>query len=328
MQKMASTLLFLQLGLCVTAGCSSTPEPVVSDIAASYADGTDAAHDQLAPGVEDAIHDRLDTGSLDAVIELHQAAEVTLDKSGEHDLLEVSGPEVAGPDLLATDIGMPDVMAHDSFETTGDSLPYADSSAVDVSEDGDAAPDVAAEDISSQCGDCDDGIPCTVDQCHPQAGCKHIPDHSLCDDDDVCTWDACDENEGCIHDPSKLPCDDEDPCTVNDSCWLYECIGTPMDCGQGHQCKDGQCVCQPDCEDTECGWDGCGGSCGECDPGWGCVWDACVEGEAPCPPPAPYGTDVGDYIHPVSLKSCTGALYSMHDLCTSKASWVFLFSGT
>jgi hypothetical protein len=326
-QKMAFTLLILQLALPQSAGCTSAPAPVVSDIAASHTGGTDAIHDQIDPG------------GLDGGLELRPAAEGTSDSPREQDM-----PEVSGSDQHATDMWMPadiqpedvtepadqsaEAESLDHWEIEPDWTSAADSLDLEFSVDNAAAPDVVAEDISSQCGDCDDGIPCTVDQCQPLSGCKHIPDHSLCDDQDVCTWDACDENEGCIYDPSKLPCDDLDPCTLNDSCWSYECAGAPMECGPGHQCEDGQCVCQPDCEDTECGWDGCGSSCGECDPGWGCVWDSCVEGEAPCPPPAPYGTDVGDYIHPASLKSCTGALYSMHDLCTSKASWIFLFSGT
>jgi len=41
-------------------------------------------------------------------------------------------------------------------------------------------------------------------------------------------------------------------------------------------CKDGECVCVPACEDKECGPDGCGGSCGECEgPKMQCVEGEC-----------------------------------------------------
>ena len=195
-------------------------------------------------------------------------------------------------------------------------------------------PDVAPDGVSTQsdsvvqCEPCDDGVQCTTDLCDPVWGCIHVADHQLCDDGNACTWDACDENDGCLFDPNKLPCDDGDPCTVEDVCFETECGGVPMDCGQGQECLAGECVCKPDCQDSECGWDGCGGSCGDCPPGWGCVMHNCAEGQAPCPPPAPYGNQVGDYVQPVSFKDCTGLPHSMHDLCPKKASWIFIFSGT
>ncbi|MBI2896301.1 MAG: hypothetical protein HYY06_22275 [Deltaproteobacteria bacterium] len=39
--------------------------------------------------------------------------------------------------------------------------------------------------------------------------------------------------------------------------------------------------CEPDCEDLECGDDGCGGSCGDCGEGSGCIEGAC-ESTGPC----------------------------------------------
>ena len=42
---------------------------------------------------------------------------------------------------------------------------------------------------------------------------------------------------------------------------------------QDLSCVNGECVeCEPDCEDAECGDDGCGGTCGECDEGFSCAW--------------------------------------------------------
>ncbi len=59
--------------------------------------------------------------------------------------------------------------------------------------------------------DCDDGDPCTVDECDDEE-CEHSP---LCIDGDPCTADSC-INGQCIFTPL---CDDGDPCTV-DQCIL------------------------------------------------------------------------------------------------------------
>lgn len=55
------------------------------------------------------------------------------------------------------------------------------------------------------------------------------------------------------------------------------CHTCPQDCGcsDGLVCADGQC-CQPDCEGKECGYDGCGGLCGECGPEEACTSGECV----------------------------------------------------
>ncbi len=48
--------------------------------------------------------------------------------------------------------------------------------------------------------------------------------------------------------------------------------------GKGEECVDGQCFydCEPDCEGKACGSDGCEGSCGECGKGEECVEGACT----------------------------------------------------
>jgi hypothetical protein len=43
---------------------------------------------------------------------------------------------------------------------------------------------------------CDDGIPCTLDTCDPDAGCVHVPQHDLCG---ACA--ACDASAGCVAGP-------------------------------------------------------------------------------------------------------------------------------
>src|SRR4051794_35925362 len=48
--------------------------------------------------------------------------------------------------------------------------------------------------------------------------------------------------------------------TLSDGC------GNELDCGYcvyaSDQCENNTCVCQPNCYMSECGDDGCGGSCG------------------------------------------------------------------
>ena len=89
--------------------------------------------------------------------------------------------------------------------------------------------------IVCQCGACDDGNPCTTDDCVWKEDLNGR----------VCFYVTDDTNE----------CDDGDPATTA-------------------ACVDGECVsCTPDCTDKECGDDGCGGSCGECSDGTECMPD-------------------------------------------------------
>ena len=91
-------------------------------------------------------------------------------------------------------------------------------------------------DDTNECG--------TVDKCHTGAYCSDgecVPGTELldCDDGNGCTDDSCDPDEGCVNTPNSEQCD-------------------------GGLCVDGDCICQPDCEDKECGEDGCSGDCGGC----------------------------------------------------------------
>jgi hypothetical protein len=52
--------------------------------------------------------------------------------------------------------------------------------------------------------------------------------------------------------------------------------GSCGQCDDGMPCVDGICMCQPDCEGLVCGDDGCSGSCGDCGAGLHCVDGACV----------------------------------------------------
>ena len=41
-------------------------------------------------------------------------------------------------------------------------------------------------------------------------------------------------------------------------------------CGEGLECQEGKCVCIPQCENKDCGDDGCGATCGDCKQGFSC----------------------------------------------------------
>ncbi len=156
---------------------------------------------------------------------------------------------------------------------------------------GDAAPDLASQDLlgSDGAGDvptdapgdatscaglsCDDGDPCTQDECGSAGLCVHLPatgtctdgnacttaDHCVagkcvgdptnCDDKDTCTTDSCDQKTGCAHLPlDGTPCDDGDGCTLNDLCHAGVCgTGLPPTCDDKNSCTDDTCDLKTGC---------------------------------------------------------------------------------
>ncbi|MBM4342665.1 MAG: formylglycine-generating enzyme family protein [Deltaproteobacteria bacterium] len=160
---------------------------------------------------------------------------------------------------------------------------------------------------------CNDGNPCTKDECEPLSGCKHSPldgatcsDGDICttgdtckagacaagaalacNDDNVCTKDACDPTKGCTFTPTAGPCDDGNACTEGDACKAGSCgSGAIKVCNDGDPCTTdacaaGACTAKPatgsPCDDG----DACtkADSCGE----KGCVGIAIVCSDAnPC----------------------------------------------
>ena len=98
----------------------------------------------------------------------------------------------------------------------------------------------------------DDSVVCTVDSCDEENDMVlNLADNALCDDLDDCTADLCVAGQGCSY------------ATVPDGTVCAADLG-------GHQCSNGQCVCDSECTDRQCGNDGCGGSCGECEAGFEC----------------------------------------------------------
>ena len=117
---------------------------------------------------------------------------------------------------------------------------------------------------------CDDGSPCTDDNCDPKAGCSATNNEGLCDaDGSVCTKDDkcangkclsgkvlnCDDNNPCTNDEcdSKTGCKntnaeglgcnfDDNPCTVGDACKEGKCIaGATKACATEEACVEGKC---------------------------------------------------------------------------------------
>jgi slime mold repeat-containing protein len=86
---------------------------------------------------------------------------------------------------------------------------------------------------------CDDGNPCTADECRPDGSCQHTAVN--CDDGNACTTDLCDSTTGCLSIPSDGgPCDDGDACTTGDACEGGRCEGTaaPGCCATDAECQD------------------------------------------------------------------------------------------
>jgi Dictyostelium (slime mold) repeat len=73
---------------------------------------------------------------------------------------------------------------------------------------------------------CDDGDPCTVDGCDPNAGCSHA---------DVACPSTCGPGD------DGLRCSDGTACTVNDTCAGGVCTGTPLACDDGDPCTADAC---------------------------------------------------------------------------------------
>jgi len=151
--------------------------------------------------------------------------------------------------------------------------------------------------------------PCCIPECDGK--CDGEPDG--CGKTCVCfgPLDACVDGE-CICQPA---CDGKDcgpdgcggscdECGANESCaqdGLCECdfesCGGPC-CAESEICFDDTC-CLPDCNGKDCGTDGCGGTCGACDPGQVCIDNL-------CPPP---GLECDDG-NEVAWDGCTNGMLS------------------
>ena len=94
------------------------------------------------------------------------------------------------------------------------------------------------------------------------------PDENYCDAGECFPWFCTPSSTFCTGEVAKV-CDSKGSAVTNE-----------LDCSAaGQYCADGACIdCQPECEGKTCGPDGCGGECGQCEPG-----QVCINGI--CPPP-------------------------------------------
>jgi hypothetical protein len=146
------------------------------------------------------------------------------------------------------------------------------------------------------CGSCDKDRSCSAEgKClvPPPRSCNgycgtYGPDTDLDGTSDCSCFETCAETDDCCDDLC-LACPDFPSC-CSPSCTGRECgdDGCGGSCGQcqgeGSVCVEGECSapCQPDCSGKECGDDGCFGSCGECGEGLGCLSFKCVECTPDC----------------------------------------------
>ncbi len=174
---------------------------------------------------------------------------------------------------------------------------------------------------------CDDGNPCTIEQCNPVGHCKHLPTGGVCDDGNVCTVsDSCvnavctpgattscdDENPctaescnatlGCKHKPTTAACDDGNQCTVGDTCGLGACFGGSfLDCDDGNVCTADACDPAEGCTSVTADGVKCtdGNPCTVAD---ACAGGVCVSGE-------PLGCNDGNPCTDDSCSTKTGCVH-------------------
>ncbi len=156
---------------------------------------------------------------------------------------------------------------------------------------------------SGQPIDCADAVPCTVDTCTKDSGCKHTPDAKACDDGDPCTTTGCDADKGCNTTgfQAKASCDDGNACTEADVCddaggcqgkatcackIDADCVSDNL-CLGALVCTGGVCQTKPDnavsCDssaNTACAVQQCQPSTGKCIPTAVADGLACDDGDA------------------------------------------------
>ncbi len=144
----------------------------------------------------------------------------------------------------------------------------------------------------NSCGDCGEGA-CVDGKCNNMPGCVTLGtptcggcpcEACVCELDPYCcetAWDGICVGE-CINDCGGCPelknCGDG-KCQTEEFENCSTCAGDCA-CADGESCFKGAC-CTPSCEGKECGDDGCGGSCGTCEAGFGCKEGTCVESTGP-----------------------------------------------
>jgi hypothetical protein len=162
-------------------------------------------------------------------------------------------------------------------------------------------------------GSCDDGNPCTTDECSNGKCVNNYANGIVCWDGDACTAGEKCSNGKCVGGSIVKDCNDNNPCT-NDGCSAGNCThsnnsaacddGNP--CTTGDACKSGKCAAgsAKNCNDNNaCTVDACDaktGNCthaskGACDDGDPCtVADSCDPKSGSCVGGAPKACDDGN----------------------------------
>lgn len=112
-------------------------------------------------------------------------------------------------------------------------------------------------------GACNDGLDCThSDSCQDDGTCAGTPSDASCDDGIPCTKDQC-NGTGCSYSNLTGPCDDGNVCTLNDGCSNGACVsGSP----------DPDCQCDTSADDCEAQY----GDSNACNGTLHCVAGQCV----------------------------------------------------
>ncbi len=220
-------------------------------------------------------------------------------------LFDATGDSVDGGDAVTTttacetDVDCVDVSSPCTPSVCVDKLcqPAAELPNGATCEDGDACTTLqTCQDGQCQGGvaqNCDDGNPCSQDQCDLNHGCQHaLVNGGACEDGNACTvGDTC--QSGTCTPAGSLDCDDKNPCTADTCDALSGCVHAVMDgsaCDDGNVCTIGDAcvgdVCTPGkgkvCDDgNACTTDGCdlSGDCttafnsAPCDDGNACSKD-------------------------------------------------------
>lgn len=101
-------------------------------------------------------------------------------------------------------------------------------------------------------------------------------------------------------------------CAADGSAWqtLEACTGNGA-CDLG----TGTCKCAPSCADKNCGDDGCGGACGQCEADVACSPLGKCGGGACLAPPNGTGINVGNQIKDINWTDADGQPYNLHAAC-------------
>ncbi|MBR57225.1 MAG: hypothetical protein CMH54_04120 [Myxococcales bacterium] len=178
---------------------------------------------------------------------------------------------------------------------------------------------------NSGCDDCTPAQICENGACIPDPECDGLTWEGCCDngvllwceDGDHKEWNCGNpnncgwaEDEGyylCNHQgegPPEFPmeCSSEcEPQCNNADCGPDGCGGSCGSCDDNEICTDtGQCqppICEPQCQGKECGPDGCGGNCGSCSGVSTCINGSCVGPGASCGDIPTTGTCIDNVAH-------------------------------